>query len=64
MTTTAAPPKAASFGVVLAVLGAAQFLMVLDTAVMNVSISTLVDDFNTEVTTIPRLLVLVARRVD
>jgi len=37
---------------VMAVLGAAQFLMVLDQAVMNVSISQLVADFDTEVTTI------------
>lgn len=37
---------------VLAVLGAAQFLMVLDQAVMNVAISQLVEDFNTTVTTI------------
>jgi EmrB/QacA subfamily drug resistance transporter len=37
---------------VLAVLAAAQFLMVLDQAVMNVSISQLVEDFDTEVTTI------------
>lgn len=36
----------------LAVLAAAQFLMVLDQAVMNVSISQLVEDFDTEVTTI------------
>jgi len=36
----------------LAVLGAAQFLMVLDQAVMNVSISQLVEDFDTTVTTI------------
>jgi MFS family permease len=34
------------------VLAAAQFLMVLDQAVMNVSISQLVDDFDTTVTTI------------
>lgn len=34
----------------LLVLGTAQFLMVLDTSVMNVSISRLVDDFDTEVT--------------
>ena len=33
-------------------LGAAQFLMVLDQAVMNVSISQLVEDFDTSVTTI------------
>jgi EmrB/QacA subfamily drug resistance transporter len=36
----------------LAVLAAAQFLMVLDQAVMNVSISQLVHDFHTDVTTI------------
>ncbi len=36
----------------LAVLGTAQFLMVLDTSVMNVSISQLVEDFDTEVTAI------------
>jgi EmrB/QacA subfamily drug resistance transporter len=36
----------------LGVLGAAQFLMVLDQAVMNVSISQLVADFDTTVTTI------------
>ena len=33
-------------------LAAAQFLVVLDTAVMNVSISQLVADFHTDVTTI------------
>ena len=37
---------------VLVVLAAAQFLMVLDQAVMNVAISTLVDEFDTTVTTI------------
>jgi EmrB/QacA subfamily drug resistance transporter len=42
----------------LAVLGAAQFLMVLDQAVMNVSISQLVDDFDTEVTTIQAVITL------
>lgn len=36
----------------LAVLSIAQFLMVLDQAVMNVAISQLVDDFDTSVTTI------------
>jgi EmrB/QacA subfamily drug resistance transporter len=36
----------------LMVLAAAQFLMVIDTSVMNVSISQLVEDFDTEVTTI------------
>jgi EmrB/QacA subfamily drug resistance transporter len=45
---------------ILAVLGAAQFLMVLDTAVMNVSISTLVDDFDTEVTRIQGVITFYA----
>lgn len=40
----------------LIVLGTAQFLMVLDTAVMNVSISQLVKDFDTEVTTIQAVI--------
>jgi EmrB/QacA subfamily drug resistance transporter len=40
----------------LIVLGTAQFLMVLDTAVMNVSISQLVKDFHTEVTTIQAVI--------
>jgi MFS family permease len=43
---------------VLVVLGAAQFLMVLDQAVMNVSISQLVEDFDTEVTTIQGVITL------
>jgi MFS family permease len=42
----------------LVVLGIAQFLMVLDTAVMNVSISQLVHDFDTEVTTIQAVITL------
>jgi MFS family permease len=41
---------------IMAVLGAAQFLMVLDQAVMNVSISQLVADFDTEVTTIQAVI--------
>lgn len=41
---------------VLVVLGAAQFLMVLDQAVMNVSISQLVADFDTDVTTIQAVI--------
>ena len=45
---------------VLAVLGAAQFLMVLDQAVMNVSISQLVADFDTTVTTIQIVIALYA----
>ncbi|MFJ9539727.1 MFS transporter [Streptomyces sp. NPDC101225] len=44
----------------LIVLGTAQFLMVLDTSVMNVSISQLVDDFDTEVTTIQAVITLYA----
>src|SRR3954462_14616479 len=43
---------------ILAVLGAAQFLMVLDQAVMNVSISQLVADFDTTVTTIQAVIAL------
>ena len=45
---------------VLAVLGTAQFLMVLDQAVMNVAISQLVDDFDTTVTTIQTVIALYA----
>jgi EmrB/QacA subfamily drug resistance transporter len=45
---------------VLVVLGAAQFLMVLDQAVMNVAISQLVDDFDTTVTTIQMVIALYA----
>jgi EmrB/QacA subfamily drug resistance transporter len=43
---------------ILAVLGTAQFLMVLDQAVMNVSISQLVSDFHTNVTTIQAVIAL------
>ena len=43
---------------VLAVLAAAQFLMVLDQSVMNVSISQLVADFDTTVTTIQGVITL------
>ncbi|HET7416979.1 MAG TPA: MFS transporter [Solirubrobacterales bacterium] len=45
---------------VLAVLSAAQFLMVLDQAVMNVAISQLVEDFDTTVTTIQTVIALYA----
>ena len=45
---------------VLGVLGAAQFLMVLDQAVMNVAISQLVADFDTTVTTIQTVIALYA----
>ncbi|MEU6556556.1 MFS transporter [Streptomyces sp. NPDC046915] len=44
----------------LIVLGMAQFLMVLDTSVMNVSISQLVEDFETEVTAIQAVITLYA----
>ncbi|MFF2204072.1 MFS transporter [Streptomyces sp. NPDC058145] len=44
----------------LMVLGTAQFLMVLDTSVMNVSISQLVEDFHTEVTAIQAVITLYA----
>ncbi|WP_392959607.1 MFS transporter [Streptomyces sp. LN245] len=44
----------------LLVLGTAQFLMVLDTSVMNVSISQLVEDFDTEVTAIQAVITLYA----
>jgi EmrB/QacA subfamily drug resistance transporter len=43
---------------VLVVLAAAQFLMVLDQSVMNVSISQLVEDFDTTVTTIQAVITL------
>jgi EmrB/QacA subfamily drug resistance transporter len=45
---------------VLTVLAASQFLMVLDAAVMNVSISQLVADFDTTVTTIQGVITLYA----
>lgn len=45
---------------VLGVLAAAQFLMVLDQAVMNVAISQLVEDFDTTVTTIQSVIALYA----
>ena len=44
----------------LVVLGLAQFLMVLDQAVMNVAISQLVEDFDTTVTTIQGVITLYA----
>ena len=45
---------------ILAVLATAQFLMVLDQAVMNVAISQLVEDFDTTVTTIQMVIALYA----
>lgn len=43
---------------VLAVLAAAQFVLVIDTSVMNVSISQLVHDFDTDVATIQSIIAL------
>ena len=45
---------------ILVVLAVAQFLMVLDQAVMNVAISQLVEDFDTTVTTIQAVIALYA----
>lgn len=45
---------------ILAVLATAQFLMVLDQAVMNVAISQLVEDFDTTVTTIQMVIAFYA----
>jgi EmrB/QacA subfamily drug resistance transporter len=45
---------------IIAVLGMAQFLMVLDSSVMNVSISQLVEDFDTSVTTIQAVITFYA----
>src|SRR6476619_7564491 len=45
---------------VLAVLGAAQILIIMDQAVMNVAISQLVEDFDTTVTTIQAVIALYA----
>lgn len=57
----AAPERgSAKKGPVLLVLAASQFLMVLDAAVMNVSISQLVADFDTTVTTIQAVITLYA----
>jgi EmrB/QacA subfamily drug resistance transporter len=54
------PGRSANKWAILAVLGAAQFLMVLDQAVMNVAISQLVADFDTTVTTIQAVIALYA----
>jgi len=43
------PSKPAGLGLPIAVLGAAQFVMVLDSSVMNVSISQIVADLNTTI---------------
>ena len=46
--TTTVQEKSASWGVI-AILAAAQFIMVLDTTVMNVSITQVVADLNTTI---------------
>lgn len=46
----AAPPAAAAVGLVLVTLASAQFLMTLDSSVMNVSIATVAKDVGTSVT--------------
>lgn len=60
MNSGSAAPSAAGRWAILAVLAAAQFLMVLDQAVMNVAISQLVADFDTTVTTIQAVIALYA----
>lgn len=54
----AGAPARSGARTVLVTLAMAQFVMVLDQAVMNVSISQLVDDFDTEVTTIQGVITL------
>jgi len=54
----AAPATNQAARAVLVTLATAQFVMVLDQAVMNVSISQLVEDFDTEVTTIQGVITL------
>ena len=54
----AGAPARSGARTVLVTLAMAQFVMVLDQAVMNVSISQLVEDFDTEVTTIQGVITL------
>ena len=59
VTTPSAPPTTSKKGwLALIALATAQFVMVLDQSVMNVSISALVKDFNTTVTTIQAVITL------
>ena len=58
MTTTSDDGFQAASWRPLAVLGVAQFLMVLDTAVMNVSVTQLVEDFDTQVSTVQGIITL------
>lgn len=48
--------RAPAAGPILAILATTQFLMTLDTSVMNVSIATLVEDLDTSVTTIQGII--------
>ena len=57
-TSTASSPSAKKGWLALVALATAQFVMVLDQSVMNVSISSLVKDFNTTVTTIQAVITL------
>ncbi|MSV49405.1 MAG: MFS transporter, partial [Actinobacteria bacterium] len=58
MSTASSAPTSKKRWLPLVALATAQFVMVLDQSVMNVSISTLVDDFNTTVTTIQAVITL------
>ena len=58
MSQTAAATPAKKGWLALVALGTAQFVMVLDQSVMNVSIDALVKDFNTTVTTIQAIITL------
>lgn len=57
---TAERPSSSPSKIPLVVLAAAQFLMVLDSAVMNVSISQLVADFDTDVSTVQAVITFYA----
>ncbi len=57
-TPAASTPSAKKGWLALVALATAQFVMVLDQSVMNVSISSLVKDFNTTVTTIQAVITL------
>ncbi len=58
LTRAASAPAAKKGWLALVALATAQFVMVLDQSVMNVSISSLVKDFNTTVTTIQAVITL------
>src|SRR5438128_1098645 len=57
-TSTGPAAVAAASGLVLATLSAAQFLMTLDSSVMNVSIATVAEDVGTDVTGIQTAITL------